>query len=378
MARLRIVTLGVVSLLLAACGPGGATTAPSGPASASPTQASQPRPGRDRRADAGRVRHGEPRTKTRRHAHDRHGQPGLPALLPGSGWRQHRAVGSGAGATPRPARASRARSPYAIAEQLGFTDGRGHLDPEPFNKSFAPGPKDFDFFINQVTFNEERAENADLSEGYYFGNQTVVVDGGQRRSRPRRPSPELKAAKLGAQVGTTSLSAIEDVIQPTTAASVYDTIDAAISAHEERRRSTASSSTFRRRFFITTSRLRRRHDRRPDRRGRRRRARALQPRPGEGQPADGLRERGHRRARRGRHARRASPTSGCRSARAGAPALAASARDRRRDRVRSATPARSRRSAPAAGRGSCRRPETGADPDRARLDGRLLRRCSAG
>ena len=96
-----------------------------------------------------------------------------------------------------------------------------------FNDSFAPGPKDFDFFIGQVTFNEDRAENADLSEGYYFGNQTVVTMLDNEFAGAMTLTA-LKDAELGAQIGTTSLATIEDVIQPTAEAAVYNSTDDAI------------------------------------------------------------------------------------------------------------------------------------------------------
>jgi polar amino acid transport system substrate-binding protein len=118
---------------------------------------------------------------------------------------------------------------YAIAEELGYTEDQVEWIVVPFNNSFAPGEKDFDFFINQVTFNEERAENADLSDGYYFGNQTVVVME-EGDFADAATISDLKEAKLGAQVGTTSLTTIEEVIQPTQEAGVYNTTDDAIEA----------------------------------------------------------------------------------------------------------------------------------------------------
>jgi polar amino acid transport system substrate-binding protein len=118
---------------------------------------------------------------------------------------------------------------YAIAEQLGFAEDEVTWIVVPFVNSFAPGPKDFDFDINQVTFNEERAQSADLSEGYYFGNQTIVVRAGSSFDGATTLTA-LKEAKLGAQIGTTSLAAIEEVIQPTQEAAVYNTNDDAIEA----------------------------------------------------------------------------------------------------------------------------------------------------
>ena len=99
----------------------------------------------------------------------------------------------------------------------------------PFANAFAPGPKDFDIDINQVSYKPERAENVDLSEGYYFGNQAVVVPEDSEFADATTIT-ELKDARLGAQVGTTSFDAIENVIQPNQEPRVYDTNDAAIEA----------------------------------------------------------------------------------------------------------------------------------------------------
>jgi polar amino acid transport system substrate-binding protein len=120
---------------------------------------------------------------------------------------------------------------YAIAEELGYGQDNVEWVVATFNNAIAPGPKDFDFDINQVSFTEERTQNVDLSEGYYFGNQAVVVaeDGAFADATTLT---ELKEARLGAQVGTTSFDAIEDVIQPTQEPRVYDTNDLAIEALE--------------------------------------------------------------------------------------------------------------------------------------------------
>jgi len=116
---------------------------------------------------------------------------------------------------------------FAVAEQLGYSRDAVTWIPVAFNNSYAPGEKDFDFFIGQVTFNEARAENADLSEGYYFGNQTVVVMADSEFATATTIT-ELKDAELGAQVGTTSLATIEEVIQPTVDPAVFNTTDDAI------------------------------------------------------------------------------------------------------------------------------------------------------
>ena len=118
---------------------------------------------------------------------------------------------------------------YAIADQLGFSREEVTWVVVPFANSFAPGPKTFDIDLNQVSFKPERAEAADLSEGYYFGNQSLVAMKGTPIASATKIS-ELKDYTFGAQVGTTSLDAISSVIAPTKAAQVYDTNDAAIQA----------------------------------------------------------------------------------------------------------------------------------------------------
>jgi polar amino acid transport system substrate-binding protein len=118
---------------------------------------------------------------------------------------------------------------YALAEELGFSKEEVAWTVVPFANAFAPGPKQFDIDINQVSYSDERAQNVDMSEGYYFVNQSVVA----RKDTPvaaAKTLTELKEYRFGAQVGTTSLETINEVIAPTTAPMVYDTNDAALAA----------------------------------------------------------------------------------------------------------------------------------------------------
>jgi polar amino acid transport system substrate-binding protein len=118
---------------------------------------------------------------------------------------------------------------YAIADKLGFAKDEVAWVVVPFANVIAPGPKTFDFDLNQVTATPARAESADLSDGYYFGPQTVVTLKASPFAKATTLA-ELQSAKFGAQVGTTSYDAINSVIKPTAAASVFDTNDAAIQA----------------------------------------------------------------------------------------------------------------------------------------------------
>ena len=120
---------------------------------------------------------------------------------------------------------------YALAEQLGFDRDTVKWIPVKFDNAYAPGPKDFDVDINQISFAPERAQNVDMSDGYYFVNQSVVANKGTDAAKATTLT-DLKDKRLGAQVGTTSLATIQDVIQPTVDPSVYDDNTAAIAALE--------------------------------------------------------------------------------------------------------------------------------------------------
>ena len=92
----------------------------------------------------------------------------------------------------------------------------------PFNNSYAPGPKDFDFDINQITVTPEREQAVDFSDGYYDLTQGLMVLEGSPIEHATTLA-ELKNSVFGAQIGTTSLTFINTVIDPTERAQVFDT-----------------------------------------------------------------------------------------------------------------------------------------------------------
>jgi polar amino acid transport system substrate-binding protein len=63
---------------------------------------------------------------------------------------------------------------FEVAERLGFAEDRVKFVPIGFNDSFAPGPKRFDFAIQQISYLPERAKAVDLSDGYYDVDQALV------------------------------------------------------------------------------------------------------------------------------------------------------------------------------------------------------------
>jgi polar amino acid transport system substrate-binding protein len=118
---------------------------------------------------------------------------------------------------------------WAVAEELGYGDDAVDFIAVPFDNSFAPGEKDFDFYLAQVSFSEERAGAVDLSDGYFFSNQALVANADTPITEATSIA-DVADYHLGVQVGTTSLAYIEEQIQPATEPSVYNSNDAAIAA----------------------------------------------------------------------------------------------------------------------------------------------------
>jgi polar amino acid transport system substrate-binding protein len=115
---------------------------------------------------------------------------------------------------------------YAVAQQLGFTKDEVKWTVAPFNTVIAPGDKAFDFDINQVSITEERKAAIDFSSGYYDVKQALVTLKGSKLANAKTLA-DLKGAKLGGQVGTTSFKVITDVIKPTQQPGAFDTNDIA-------------------------------------------------------------------------------------------------------------------------------------------------------
>jgi polar amino acid transport system substrate-binding protein len=120
---------------------------------------------------------------------------------------------------------------YALAAQLGFTEDQVEWTPVPFNNSIAPGAKDFDVYLAQVSFTEDRTKAVDLSEGYFFSNQALVTTAGSPLA-DAGSIPEVAEFQLGAAGNTTSLTYIQDKIQPAKEPRVYDDNTAAKAAIE--------------------------------------------------------------------------------------------------------------------------------------------------
>jgi polar amino acid transport system substrate-binding protein len=118
---------------------------------------------------------------------------------------------------------------YAVAAKLGFGKAEVKWVYVPFLKSYAPGRKNFDFDINQISYSPERAKSATFSASYYDVKQAIAVRNGTPIAKVKSIAG-LKDFTLGAQIGTTSYQFIKSIIKPSKTPKVYNTNALAVQA----------------------------------------------------------------------------------------------------------------------------------------------------
>src|SRR3954471_7929869 len=118
---------------------------------------------------------------------------------------------------------------YQVAQRLGYPAESVTWVSVTFNNAIAPGPKSFDFDINEFSITDDRKKAVDFSSPYYLVRQTVITTKGSKIANAKSIA-DLQTAKLGAQVGTTSYQAVTDVIKPSTKPSVFNNNDDAKAA----------------------------------------------------------------------------------------------------------------------------------------------------
>ncbi len=108
----------------------------------------------------------------------------------------------------------------AVAKQLGFGESTKWVRT-PFDAAIAPGPKDFDFNLQQYTITDERKAAVDFSEGYYSAPQAIFGLADSAAAGVKSVA-DLQALKIGVAAGTTSLTFAEEMIKPTSAVQVFN------------------------------------------------------------------------------------------------------------------------------------------------------------
>jgi polar amino acid transport system substrate-binding protein len=118
---------------------------------------------------------------------------------------------------------------FAVAKQLGYSASQVDWVKATFNSVISPAPKNYDFDINEVSITPKRAQVVDFSSGYYDVAQAIVVLDDNKYAGATSVAA-LKGAKLGAQQGTTSFDAINEVIKPSQTPAEYPTNNLAVQA----------------------------------------------------------------------------------------------------------------------------------------------------
>lgn len=99
---------------------------------------------------------------------------------------------------------------YAVASELGYDQSAVKWVRTSFDAAIAPGPKTFDFNLQQYSITDERKQVVDFSSAYYKSNQAIVSFKGSKIDGVTTLQGLADAgAKLGAAVSTTSLDVIE-------------------------------------------------------------------------------------------------------------------------------------------------------------------------
>ncbi len=118
---------------------------------------------------------------------------------------------------------------YAIGKHLGYPPAKVRWTVEPFNSSYAPGPKDFDFDVNEISITPARSKVVDFSSPYYTANQAVVALKDSEAASAGSLA-DLSGTTIGVQIGTTSLEAVEDSIEPSEQPQVFNSSNDVVTA----------------------------------------------------------------------------------------------------------------------------------------------------
>ena len=110
---------------------------------------------------------------------------------------------------------------YAVAAELGFAAEDVVWVRTTFDEAIAPGPKNFDVNLQQFSITDERKEAVDFSSPYYETTQVVITTEASAAASATSLE-ELTPLLVGAQTGTTSFSAAEEIIAPDAGVQVFN------------------------------------------------------------------------------------------------------------------------------------------------------------
>ncbi len=110
---------------------------------------------------------------------------------------------------------------YAIAGTMGFTPDQVSWSRTTFDGAIQPGPKDFDFNLQQYSISPEREQVVSFSDPYYTSNPAILGTA-DSPAATAQSLDDFRGLKIGVAAGTTSLTFVTDVLKPTTAPFVFN------------------------------------------------------------------------------------------------------------------------------------------------------------
>ncbi|MDA8312735.1 MAG: transporter substrate-binding domain-containing protein [Actinomycetota bacterium] len=140
---------------------------------------------------------------------------------------------------------------YAVAKKLGFKKSQVNWVVETFNASYAPGPKHFDFDINEISVTKTRAKAVTFSKGYYTDDEALVALKGTPIVKHHTPAA-LKRYVFGEEIGTTALQYINSRIQPDHVPETFTTLNDVKSALQDHRIAAFVTDTPTSQYIATT------------------------------------------------------------------------------------------------------------------------------
>jgi polar amino acid transport system substrate-binding protein len=138
---------------------------------------------------------------------------GNPAYFP---WVMDDAPESGAG--------FEAAVAYAVAEKMGFDKDKVEWTRTSFDQSIQPGPKDFDFNLQQFSITPEREQVVDFSDAYFSSPMAVLIRKPTMEAGATATMESLKSLKWGAGASTTAYGFITNDIAPESEILLYDDV----------------------------------------------------------------------------------------------------------------------------------------------------------
>ncbi|HEY0808244.1 MAG TPA: transporter substrate-binding domain-containing protein [Pseudonocardiaceae bacterium] len=113
---------------------------------------------------------------------------------------------------------------YAITAKLGYQHGQVAWSRVQFNAAIQPGPKKYDADLTEFSITADRRKAVDFSTPYYDVTQAVIAVKGSAAANAHSIAA-LRGVKVGAQVGSTSYDAAQNVLKPTQQVAVYNSND---------------------------------------------------------------------------------------------------------------------------------------------------------